>query len=287
MICVSWCVQIGVVVLDARSRAPARGCAFALTPRSPPAAPSFPQRQTHISNPQPATDSTLANSVPCLIVAGGKGGLADIASAPEELEESTSGERGGSERVHGTRLKRAGSESLAAHRRAVFADWLAQQVNANIPRLYRQRVRTASCQSVRRQSVRRPHAQVALTRRRKAALLSLVVIVAGCATVVPFEMLNTRDRGCGDLISLMEYACAAIASAPVLRRKQNVPWQAHGMLMVCAVAYSALCNQALALVLPMPVFLVLKNGSLAANMVVGWLVGTSFQAHTHAVSHYE
>jgi hypothetical protein len=137
--------------------------------------------------------------------------------------------------------------------------------------LYRQRVRTASCQSVRRQSVRRPHAQVALTRRRKAALLSLVVIVAGCATVVPFEMLNTRDRGCGDLISLMEYAWSAAVSSPQLRRKQHIPWQAHGLLMLCGVTYSTMCNKALALALPMPVFLAMKNGTLVANMMVGRL----------------
>ena len=97
-------------------------------------------------------------------------------------------------------------------------------------------------------------AVVDANRRRKAVLLAVLVITAGCATIVPFEMLNTRDRGCGDLISLMEYAWAAAVSAPGLG-KAKIPWKYHGGILLCAVGYSSLCNQALALALPMPVFL--------------------------------
>lgn len=113
-------------------------------------------------------------------------------------------------------------------------------------------------------------AQTAAARRRKAATLTVLIIAAGCATVIPFELLQRKDRGCGDLISLMEYAWAAAVSLPALRKEQKVPWQAHGLLCFCGVAYSALCNRALALALPMPVFLVMKNGVLVANMLVGW-----------------
>ena len=97
----------------------------------------------------------------------------------------------------------------------------------------------------------------------------LATLVCGCLAVVPLEMLNTRYRGCADLISLVEYSWAAIISLPALRHKQQIPWRYHVALLVCGVTYSVCCNQALNQQLPMPVFLVLKNGLLVANMVVG------------------
>eukprot|EP01043_Picozoa_sp_COSAG02_P039112 COSAG02_NODE_3064_length_7435_cov_2.086150_3_plen_371_part_00 len=103
----------------------------------------------------------------------------------------------------------------------------------------------------------------------ESGLLVVATLVFGCLAVVPLEMLNTRDRGCADLISLMEYSWAAIISLPALSRKQQIPWRYHVALLICGVTYSVCCNQALNQNLPMPVFLVLKNGLLVANMIVG------------------
>ena len=103
----------------------------------------------------------------------------------------------------------------------------------------------------------------------ESGLLVVATLVFGCLAVVPLEMLNTRDRGCADLISLMEYSWAAIISLPALSRKQQIPWRYHVALLMCGVTYSVCCNQALNQNLPMPVFLVLKNGLLVANMIVG------------------
>jgi len=97
----------------------------------------------------------------------------------------------------------------------------------------------------------------------------LLTVVGGCLSVVPLEMLTTRDRGCGDLISLMEYSWAALISLPALSRRQQIPWHYHLLMLLFGVSYSACCNQALAYALPMPMFLVLKNGLLVANMLVG------------------
>ena len=100
----------------------------------------------------------------------------------------------------------------------------------------------------------------------------LLTVVGGCLSVVPLEMLTTRDRGCGDLISLMEYSWAALISLPALSRRQQIPWHYHLLMLLFGVSYSACCNQALAYALPMPMFLVLKNGLLVANMMVGRVV---------------
>lgn len=103
----------------------------------------------------------------------------------------------------------------------------------------------------------------------ESGLLMLATLVFGCLAVVPLEMLNTRDRGCADLISVMEYSWAAVVSLPALGRKQQIPWRYHVALLLCGVTYSVCCNEALNQQLPMPVFLVLKNGLLVANMIVG------------------
>jgi hypothetical protein len=108
-----------------------------------------------------------------------------------------------------------------------------------------------------------------ITLSSDAGLLVLATLVCGCLAVVPLEMLNTRDRGCANLISLMEYSWAAAISLPALSRKQQIPWRYHLALLLCGVTYSVCCNQALTYALPMPVFLVLKNGLLVANMIVG------------------
>lgn len=102
-------------------------------------------------------------------------------------------------------------------------------------------------------------------------VLTLLVIGTACACQAPFELMNSSDRGCGDLIALAEYMYGLIASAPQALNadKWHVPRRFHAGLAAAAVGYSALVNAALATQMPMPVAITMKNGNLVANMVIG------------------
>jgi len=105
-------------------------------------------------------------------------------------------------------------------------------------------------------------------------VLAMFVVACGCACQAPYELLNSRDRGCGDMIALSEYVYGLVASAPqALNATQwHIPWRFHFGLSLSALGYSALVNVALATQMPMPVAITMKNGNLVANMVVGLLV---------------
>lgn len=106
-------------------------------------------------------------------------------------------------------------------------------------------------------------------------LLIIAVVICGCSCQAPYEMMFARDRGCGDLISLSEYFYALILSAPgALRarwvnRQWQIPWQYHVCLAASGLGYSLLVSMAFATTTPIPVLIVLKNGNLVANLVVG------------------
>jgi len=89
--------------------------------------------------------------------------------------------------------------------------------------------------------------------------------------VLPYAELNRRDRGCGDLVSLVEYSYGAVVGLPTLWRwkKNAVPWKYHFGLLVTSLGKSWSQNAALTLGLPIPLFLVIKNGGLLTSMLVG------------------
>eukprot|EP00928_Gymnodinium_smaydae_P009349 TRINITY_DN13489_c0_g1_i1.p1 TRINITY_DN13489_c0_g1~~TRINITY_DN13489_c0_g1_i1.p1 ORF type:complete len:315 (-),score=40.09 TRINITY_DN13489_c0_g1_i1:41-985(-) len=98
--------------------------------------------------------------------------------------------------------------------------------------------------------------------------LVVATVICGCGCQAPYEVLHSRDRGCGDLISLAEYLYGIVVSAPsALRGRQaagghwQIGWPFHIGLAAAAVGYSALMNLALQKPLPMPVLITMKNGN--------------------------
>ncbi|KAJ8612875.1 hypothetical protein CTAYLR_002063 [Chrysophaeum taylorii] len=108
------------------------------------------------------------------------------------------------------------------------------------------------------------------------AVLALAVgmVLAGCLCQVPHELMNTRDKGCGDLVSIVEYLFGLVLSAPWAFRSSGfgVKPRHHALLALLSVSYAFFTNLSLASKVPTTVFVALKNGTLAANLVVGVVV---------------
>lgn len=110
------------------------------------------------------------------------------------------------------------------------------------------------------------------------ALPVVLVIASGCASGVPAEWLLSRDKGCSHLLLLADYVYNLVATAPgVLRARRErggwaLPLRWHVALAASNFGYNALLNAAMNSPLPMSVVVVLKNGGLVANLVVGCLL---------------
>lgn len=108
---------------------------------------------------------------------------------------------------------------------------------------------------------------------RIMAALSAGMVVAGCLCQIPHELMNSRDKGCGDLVSLVEYIAGVSLSAPsAFRNTFRVKLHHHALLATLGLAYAFFTNLSLASNLPTSVFVALKNGTLATNLVVGAVV---------------
>ena len=114
----------------------------------------------------------------------------------------------------------------------------------------------------------------AVPTRSRIACLAFVALICGACCQLCVELLILRDRHMGNIISATEYLYCALLSSGTLLRKRRLPWACHAQLWLAGVAHSALTNAGLAAPsLPMAVVLVVKNGSLLANLFVGRLVG--------------
>ena len=103
--------------------------------------------------------------------------------------------------------------------------------------------------------------------------LSLLLVLCGCGSQLPYELMNSVDRGCGTLIAVCEALFGLAATAPsALRQAWTVPVHTHVGIAAAAVLYPLLLNQALASSLPIVLLSTLKNGNLVANALVGVLV---------------
>ena len=111
--------------------------------------------------------------------------------------------------------------------------------------------------------------------------LSLGLVVAGCCCQLPYELLNTSDRGCGCLTSTCEAVFGLALTAPTALRQEawTVSVRTHLLLAAAAVLYPLLLNQAMASPLPVVLLSTLKNGNLVANAIVGaTLLGKRYSA---------
>lgn len=101
-----------------------------------------------------------------------------------------------------------------------------------------------------------------------SALVALTVL-CGCACQAPYEVMNSRDRGCGALVSFVEHVFGILASLGAVRQGRKLPLALHAGLAAASVGYTLLLNQALSSELPTLVLITMKNGNLAANMLLG------------------
>lgn len=113
--------------------------------------------------------------------------------------------------------------------------------------------------------------------KQAIAQLSVVIVLAGCASAVPFELLNKADRGCSSLILLGQYLyatteCFRSGDVGTFVADRKIPIAHHVLFLFLFGITNVLLNAALDLGLPMPVYLVIKNGGLAVSMLLGWLV---------------
>jgi len=92
------------------------------------------------------------------------------------------------------------------------------------------------------------------------------------------EILMSHDRSCGDLFSFGEYVLCSVASGPSALRARHVNggWQVGRLLLfglsITSAGYGVLLNMSMETPVPMPVLILLKNGTLVANLIVGSLL---------------
>uniref|UniRef100_A0A7S0JHH7 Sugar phosphate transporter domain-containing protein n=1 Tax=Calcidiscus leptoporus TaxID=127549 RepID=A0A7S0JHH7_9EUKA len=108
----------------------------------------------------------------------------------------------------------------------------------------------------------------------RIGIFAALALVCGSCCQLCVEVLLKHDGRMGNLISATEYTYCAVLSSGSLRLPRRLPRRCHLWLWLAGVAHSALTNAGLATRgLPMPVALVIKNGSLLANILVGSVVG--------------
>lgn len=116
-------------------------------------------------------------------------------------------------------------------------------------------------------------------RRLGSFTLALLCILCGCSCQGPYEVMNSADKGCAQLISLAEHLFGLTASLGAARRPRQLPLPVHLCLALASVGFTQLQNAALSTSLPAIVLITLKNGNLVANM----LLGTVFMRRKYSV----
>jgi len=110
---------------------------------------------------------------------------------------------------------------------------------------------------------------------QRMAVLGLLVflcIACGCSCQAPYEVLNTKDKGCAHLISLAEHIFGLVVTLRSAFRSRQLPLQWHICLAAGSVGYTQLQNIALGTQLPTLVLITIKNGNLLANVFLGKLL---------------
>lgn len=103
--------------------------------------------------------------------------------------------------------------------------------------------------------------------------LALLTVFFGCICQTPYEVMHTRDKGCAHLISLFEHLFGIVASLGALRRERQLSWSLHFGLAGANACYTLFINAALSTALPTVVLITMKNGNLAASMLLGACLG--------------
>lgn len=130
------------------------------------------------------------------------------------------------------------------------------------------RTQATDIQTPREQAAVAPQ-PVGGTPRSPVWMIIASTIFFGCACQAPYEVMNSRDRGCGSVITFFEYLFGLVASLDTLRTPRQLPLRLHGLLAATHLGYAMFLNLALSTSLPIPVVITMKNGNLAANMLLG------------------
>mmetsp|Transcript_72442 Transcript_72442/g.169669 ORF Transcript_72442/g.169669 Transcript_72442/m.169669 type:complete len:434 (+) Transcript_72442:53-1354(+) len=110
------------------------------------------------------------------------------------------------------------------------------------------------------------------TKERSGCVLGVLVflsVVCGCSCQAPYEVLNSQDKGCSHLISLTEHLFGLLVTFRCAARKRQLPLRWHLVLAAGSIGYTQLQNAALGTQLPTLVLITIKNGNLAANIILG------------------
>jgi len=106
------------------------------------------------------------------------------------------------------------------------------------------------------------------------ASLAVIQIMAGCGVNVIFlEMITSRDKGSGSLITLAQFlfvACQGLASN--LGTPRKIPLWLHCTLTCIYFMASIVNNMALNFGVSMPLHMVFRSSSLAASLCIGYMV---------------
>ena len=109
--------------------------------------------------------------------------------------------------------------------------------------------------------------------------LAAVALLTGTLCQLQVELLLRDDAAAGNLISLVEYSYCALVSSSSVLTPRRLPWACHLQLLLSGVLYSALTNAGLAMrSLPFATALVIKNGNIIANMIVGRVAGRRYSS---------
>lgn len=119
-------------------------------------------------------------------------------------------------------------------------------------------------------------AAAAAGNRRRTVWKAVVIIVCGCLSVVPCELILKRDSRGMDMVTLFNYLFAIASSllsqgmSVLAERKLPLPYT--GALVLATFGFNQLCNVAFGMGIAMPVALVVKNGGLLCQMLSGAVV---------------
>eukprot|EP01065_Artemidia_motanka_P035461 TRINITY_DN43373_c0_g1_i1.p1 TRINITY_DN43373_c0_g1~~TRINITY_DN43373_c0_g1_i1.p1 ORF type:complete len:466 (+),score=141.56 TRINITY_DN43373_c0_g1_i1:62-1399(+) len=107
----------------------------------------------------------------------------------------------------------------------------------------------------------------------------LLFLLCGCGCLAFVELLNNYDKGCGEMVSAVEYSLGFVVhgkNSLSKKHRSRIPLTSCVLMGGCAVAYSQFSNMAMASSVPMSLFLVIKSSSLVAQLAVGALFGNRY-----------
>lgn len=96
-----------------------------------------------------------------------------------------------------------------------------------------------------------------------------LIIAGGCGSAAVLELLNREDPGCAHLVTFCQFASSVVTSFSVDHfRRRRLSLVRHAEFVALNFAAQYLANLSLDWGVPLPVFFLVRNGNLLANMLV-------------------